>query len=175
MAELTKETLESRLKNPRSRVYLPEMLKHVSKLKSEDEKVQALRSYANKDAEHMTGMKDLMQCLFHPAVVYDLPEGDPPFKVDYIDYDMAPLTLAKALKKSKYFVKGTESFVQNPVKREQIFMQTLESLFIEDAKLFLMVKDKKIDQRVYKGVTEDLFRAAFAGWLPPKENPTKES
>lgn len=175
MTELSKETIEARLKNPRARVYLPEILKYVTKLKTQEEKVLALRAYANKNQEHLTAIKDLMQCLYHPAVVYDLPEGNPPFKVDYADYNLAPNTLAKALKKSKYFVKGTESFAQNPMKREQIFMQTLESLYTDDAKLYLMVKDKKIDQRVYKGVDEDLFRAAFAGWLPPKENPTQES
>ena len=175
MSKTFEEIIADRLKNPRARVYLPELLKYVSKLETQEEQVAAFRAYANKNEEHLNAIKDLMQCLYHPAVVMDLPEGDPPYNTDFKDYTFAPMTLSKCLRKISYFVKGHSKYAQSALKREQIFVQMLETLYIDDAKLFIMIKDKKIDKRVYRGVDEDLFRAAFAGWLPPKENPTQES
>mgnify|MGYP003526834822 CR=1 FL=1 len=167
-------TIEQRLKNPRDRVYLPELLKHISKMESQEEKVLILREFANRNAECLGLAKDFMQFTWHPKIKWMLPEGTPPYRSDYPDYSLAPSTLSQAIKKFKYLVECS-TMATSPIKREQIFIQLLESMYTEDSKLMIMMKEQKIDQRVYRGVTEDLFRAAFAGWLPPKENPTKDS
>lgn len=160
--------IENRLDNPRERIFLPEILDAVSKAKTKDEKISLINKFRNKNAEHNKLMIDFVQSLYHPDVVYDLPEGRPPFETNYPDYTLAPNTLLKALSFAKYFVKGQASYIEKVSKREHIFIQQLESLYLKDAELLLMVKDKKLTG--YKGVNEKLFREAIPGILPEKED-----
>ena len=157
---------EQRLENTRERIYLPELFSEVVKLKSKDAKIAMLHTYSTKNVEHFNLIRDFIQSTFHPAVVLDLPESAPPFKSEYNDYNLAPTTLTKAFKRIPYFVSGHEMYIVNRLKREQIYIQTLESMYKPDADLFIMVKDKRIDQKVYKGLTEALLREAFPGFLP---------
>ena len=54
-----------------------------------------------------------------------------------------------------------------PLRREFLFIQLLESIDSEDAKLLLSVKDKKLP---FKGITEKIVRQAFPDLLPQEEN-----
>jgi hypothetical protein len=63
--------------------------------------------------------------------------------------------LPKELRKFKYFVKG---FNVTPLKRETIFIEMLESVSPEEAKLVLMIKDKKL---TYKGITKKVVMEAM--------------
>lgn len=162
-------SFEHRLKNPRERIYLPELLKEVANTKEHVQKIAILRAFAAKNAEHSNLIRDFIQCVYHPDVVMELPEGKPPYTTVYADFNLAPMTLTSAFKRVPYFVKGHSRFIENKIKREQIFIQTLESMFRDDSELFLMVRDKKVNSRKYKTVNELLFREAFPGMLPPKE------
>lgn len=161
--------IHTRLKNPRERIYLGEILKEVGKLPTVEERVLMLRAYANRNNECLNLMRNFMQCTWHPKVDMDLPKpGSPEIENTWADYNLAPGTLTQAFAKVKYFVKGQGSYLENTIKRESVFIQILESLYKTESKLFVMVKDKKIDKRAFPNIDEDLFRAAFAGWLPPK-------
>ena len=46
------------------------------------------------------------------------------------------------------------------MKRENMFIETLEALSDEEAKLLLHIKDKALN-KVYKGLTENLVKEAF--------------
>ena len=85
------------------------------------------------------------------------------------------LTLHKVFKRVPYFVKGHSKYIAEKVKREKLYIQTLESLYKPDAELFLMVKDKQIDQTKYRGLTEKLFRETFPELLPGKEEAPKQT
>jgi hypothetical protein len=63
--------------------------------------------------------------------------------------------LPKELRKFQYFVTGT---TLNPIKRESIFIEVLETVSPEEAKLVLMMKDKKL---TYKGITRKLIEEAL--------------
>lgn len=158
----------TRLTNPRERIYLPELLKEVSKEKAHAQKIAMLRAYSAKNAEHEKLLNSFIECVYHPAVVFELPPGAPEFKSAYADYNLAPSTLTKAFGRVPYFVKGHSRFIERTIKRESVFIQELESLYKDDAALFIMAKDKKIDARKYKGINEPLFREAFPGLLPPQ-------
>jgi hypothetical protein len=160
--------IRQRLENPRERVYLPELLSAVAKEKNADEKIFLLRAFANKSPECFNLMRDFVQLMW-TDVKFDLPNTPPPYKTEYPDYTLAPSTLTKAFKRVQYFVPGHPSYISTTLKREQIYIQTLESLFKDDAELYLMIKDKKLDQKKYKGINEALIRSAFAGFLPPKK------
>jgi hypothetical protein len=55
------------------------------------------------------------------------------------------------LRKFKYFFKGNQL---HAIKREKIFIEVLESLSPDEAKLVLMMKDKKL---TYKGKQADRY------------------
>ena len=50
-----------------------------------------------------------------------------------------------------------------------MLIQQLETLYKEEADLYLMIIFKEIDQTVYPGITEDFLRTAFSAVLPPKQ------
>lgn len=59
----------------------------------------------------------------------------------------------------------------HPTRREQLFIQFIEGLEPEDAKLMCSVKDKKIP---YKGITAKLVNTAFPGLILEKEKKQSE-
>jgi hypothetical protein len=63
--------------------------------------------------------------------------------------------LPKEIRKFQYFLPNNGL---NVVRRERIFIDLLESLDPEEAKLVLMIKDKKI---TYKGITRKLVEEAL--------------
>ncbi len=155
-------TIEQKLKSPNIRVYFPEVLEAITSKKTKVERIELLRAFRDKTPENKKLITQFMECMTHPKVVFDLPEGMPPLKDTGItDYNMALLPLSKAFSKVVYFVASTNSYIKNPVKREQVFMQVLESMYKKDAELFCMIKDKKINSKVYRGVTEQLLMDAY--------------
>ena len=54
---------------------LPELFGRVSKAETTDEKIALLRGHKNTQALHT-----ILQGAFHPDIVWELPEGSPPYK-----------------------------------------------------------------------------------------------
>lgn len=166
--------IKTRIKNPRERVYLAEILAEVSKLKKQEEKIELLHLFFNKNSETNRLMVQFMECMFHSKVVMELPEGVPPFSSDHKDFNLAPMQLLAAFKRVPYFVSTQSQFVQSASKRESIFIQTLESLHTPDALIYCMLKDKQIDKKIYPGVTAKVLLAAFPDIVPEEMLYTKK-
>lgn len=164
----TKRTIQMRIADEREKIALPELFDAVVKLKKDEEVDALLQAYYNADQYHRSLLQDCVQCLYHPDVIMELPEGEPPYKSEYIDYNMAPGSLHKTFTRVKYFVRGHSNFIINKIKREQIYIQQLEAMFKPDADLFIMIKDKRLTGK-YKSLTEDVFRRALPSvGLPDK-------
>ena len=158
--------INRRLELERERVHFSEVLKAASETQGRAAKIELLQKYANKSPEYKRVVQQFMETCWHPAVKFELPEGEPPYKdAGYKDYSMAPMLFGKALSRVKYFCK-CPSFIDSTLKRERTFIQTLESMYQPDALLYCMIKDKKLDTKVYPTMTEKLFREAFPGILP---------
>jgi hypothetical protein len=76
--------------------------------------------------------------------------------------------LFKAVRKLKLLSDGPDK-ITNAVKRENMLIQQLETLYSVEADLYLMIIFKEIDQTVYPGIDEDFLRLAFSAVLPPKK------
>ena len=63
--------------------------------------------------------------------------------------------LPKELRKFQYFITGSKL---NPIKKESMFIEVLESVSPEEAKLVLMMKEKKL---TYKGINRKLIEEAL--------------
>lgn len=126
------------------------MLKEVSEEKSRDGKIVALRNFDS------PSMRLILKYTFDPKIEWLLPEGKPPYRPVHDDADVEGRLYYEA-RKLYLYVKGGNDNLQ-PKKREQLFIQTLESVDPDDAELLCSIKDKKIP---YKGITKKLVQEAF--------------
>jgi hypothetical protein len=135
---------------------ISEILNEVSGLKKKEDRVNLLRhhdSYA---------LRTVLQGCFDSRVVWMIPEGVPPFRKSDLP-DLEGNLYAEA-RKMYLFVKGGNDNLK-PIRREQLFVQLLESLAPADADLVCSIKDRKMP---YTKVTEEIVRLAFPDLLPPK-------
>lgn len=141
-----------------TRFTIPELLKHISDLPA-SKRTGALKEIANLKPD----LKTVLQLCYHKNVVFDLPEGAPPYKSLEVPENWGYNRLPKELKKVHYFLKGAKNNL-NQMRKEKIFIDILESLSPDEAKVFIMIKDKKI---TYKGFNRKLVQDAlpelFAG------------
>lgn len=139
-----------------SKMTLPELLKLISEVPA-GKRAEHLRELANLKPD----LKTVLVYAYHDGYVFELPAGTPPYKTVDMPDNWGYNRLPKELRKFKYFLKGNNL---NPIKREKIFIDMLESLADEEAKLVLMIKDKKL---TYKGFTKKMVVEAlpelFAG------------
>jgi len=100
-------------------------------------------------------LKTVLKYTFHKNIQFELPKGAPPYKEMETPANWGHNRLPRELRKFQYFITGNNL---NPIKREAMFIEVLESVSPEEAKLVLMMKDKKL---TYKGITRKLIEEAL--------------
>jgi len=130
---------------------IAEILNRISKLKTKEEKIIALRR------DHNIVLENIIDICFNPNIVFDLPEGAPAYKPQPKAADHQA-TLYANLRKFGVFLKNGPYPTMKKLQREIQFIQFLESLDPDDAILVLAIKDKKMP---YKGITRKLLEEAW--------------
>jgi len=114
-------------------------------------------------------MRVILQYALDPRIEWLLPIGEPPYKpTEHLDQHG---NLYREIRKLHNFIKGGGHPTMHPTKREMLFIQFIEGLEPDDAKLMCSVKDKKIP---YKGITVKLVNTAFPGLILEKEKKQSE-
>lgn len=131
-----------------------ETLQRISKLKTKADRINELSKFQDNFP-----IKAIVDMVYNPRIEFLLPESDPPFKMLEKEQD-AQNVLKREVRKMIYFINTDQGKSLRPFKREQIFIEMLESLDPDDAKLVLSVKNKKLP---YKGITKDVVAKAFPG------------
>lgn len=132
---------------------LYEFLFKVSKLKKTQEKIDALK------ANDSVPLRVILQGAFDPSVVWLLPEGAPPYKPnDLVDQEHV---LVKDIEKLRYYIKGFYDNL-NQTKRETMFVELLERVAPDDAKLLCAIKDKKMP---FPGITLQHVKEGLPGLI----------
>ncbi len=143
---------------------LAEILDKASKLPSKKEKIAFLQ------ANNSNALQTILDCAYNPNIVWNLPEGTPPYKKSNV-LDGEGM-LYQEVRRFYLFLRGTGSPVEfKDLKREQLFLGLLESVKEDDAELICAIKDKKLP---YKGLNEGIIREAFPNLLPAKEKKSVE-
>lgn len=133
---------------------ISEILKQVSQQKDNTDKKIMLANYRNNQA-----LLNVLRLAFDPDIKFNLPEGDPPYKpCEYLDQQAM---LYNNIRRMYLFI-GEGNPNVSKLKREALFINILESIDPEDAKLLLSIKDKKIP---YKGITKKLVTETFPGLI----------
>ena len=117
-----------------------EILELISKQRSKAKKVEMLREYRN-DA-----LTALLIWNFDDTVVSMLPEGEVPYKENEVPIGTDHTSLRREWKHLYNYVKGGNDSL-SALRRESMFIQMLEGLHPEEAKILCLVKDKQLQSR----------------------------
>ena len=119
-----------------------EVLELVSKQRSKAKKIEILQEYAD------PSLKSLFIWNFDDTVISVVPAGDVPYKENDVPVGTDHTSLRKEYKHLYNFVKGGNDSLSG-LRRETMFIQMLEGLHPEEAKILCLVKDKQL-QTKYK-------------------------
>lgn len=129
---------------------MSEILKNAESITSRKKKIEYLRQHYSKP------FHEVLAFAYDPRVLWELPDSDPPYNP--IETGEAHGMLYNQTRKLYLFVKGGSGSNLPNHRREMLFIQLLESVDPEDAKLLLAAKSKKLP---YKGITQKLIEEAY--------------
>ena len=133
------------------RLGVSEVLERTSKMTSYEDRVRMLKE------NESPALRVILQGVFDPRIVWLLPDSDPPYKEN--DLPDQQNVLLREYRKIYLFVEGGNPNLKQ-TRREFLFIELLETLDPQDAKLLLSVKNKHLP---YPGVTRDVVLEAFPG------------
>lgn len=127
------------------------ILDFTSKLPNEEEKIKCLQANNN------NAILTILKYAYDPNIKWLLPEGDPPYTP--CEYPHQENMLYQEIRRLYLFIEGGNPNL-NPLRRESMFIEILQTVDPEDAKLLLAMKDKKLP---YKGLNSKIVLKAFPG------------
>ncbi|MBC8553895.1 MAG: hypothetical protein H8D23_30155 [Candidatus Brocadiales bacterium] len=130
-----------------------EIFKEVHNAKKKAEKIAVLHHYSS------GSMKTILGYTYNPNIKWLLPEGTPPYTPLPKGADQEA-GLSSELRRIYLFVEGDTDAQKNlkPHRREQIFIDMLESIDPRDAKVLIGMKEGK---QPFNGLTRKLVEEAF--------------
>lgn len=142
---------------------ISEIIKKTRQLKTHQERVDWLKS------NDSGALRDVLVCMYDkPRIKFLIPDSPPPYNPSQAHDNHG--MLYREARKFKYFVEGFGGENLNKIKREQIFIEMLETVHHEDAKLLLdMVK-----QKGYKEITVKTINEAFGDIIKEEKNVKEE-
>ena len=116
---------------------LSDILKKANDISDVNERIIFIQS------NNSSPMQTFLTLAFDPALEWAVPETDPPYKAsEYVDAQ-GMIFNNSVLRQIKCFIKGQGQDNVSRIKREQIFIQFLETVDKDDAELFLFIKKNK--------------------------------
>lgn len=149
-------------------LYVYQVLEKAAEAKTKEEKVIILRQ------NNSLALRSILKGGMDSTVEFILPEGAPPYNSEEAEkWGYTTSSIQRAVKKFKYFVKGGPGEKLPSIKREKMFVDTIESLHPKEAELLILMKDKgfihKTGTAHFKGITRKLVLEAFPNLLADKE------
>ena len=132
--------------------FVHEVLELVDSQRTKAKKIQILQEYAD-DA-----LKAILIWNFDPTAISVLPEGPVPYTENVVPIGTDHTSLRREWKNLYHFLKGGNDTLST-MRRETMFIQLLEGLHPEEAKIICLVKDKDLESR-YK-ITYDMVQQAY--------------
>lgn len=142
-----------------------EVLTKVNNAKDRAKKVEILKQYNH------PSLRMLIKGSFDPSIEWEIPEGVPPYMENSAPKGTEHTILKTEAKRLWHFIKGADTKTTR-TQKETLFIQMLEGLQADEAKLLLTVKDKTL-HRTYKGLSDSVVKEAF-GWNELYQNLEKK-
>ena len=151
-ASTTKTTTRRKKATLPPNPFLNEILDYVETQKTKAKKVQALQEYRD------DSLTAILIWNFDDRVQSAIPEGQVPYKENEVPVGTDHTSLRREWKNLYHFIKGGNDELSS-LRRETMFIQMLEGLHPEEAKIICLVKDKNLAEK-YK-ITRELVAEAF--------------
>jgi len=135
---------------------LSEIIRSANGLPSKEERMNYLKEHQH------PALLDIFRIAYDDDIVSLLPKGAPEYKKDDAPDGYNYTTLYREFKKFKFFFKGPVGNQMNPIKREKVFLDILETLHPDESELLVKAKDKKFK---YKYITKKLVSDTFPNLL----------
>ena len=132
--------------------FIHEVLALVDKQRTKAKKIEILEEYST-DA-----LKSILIWNFDPTAISVLPEGHVPYKENEVPVGTDHTSLRREWKNLYHFLKGGNDSLST-MRRETMFIQMLEGIHPEEAKIICLVKDKDLESR-YK-ITYEMVQQAY--------------
>ena len=147
----TRKTTTKRVKLPPN-PFVHEVLDLVDSQRTKAKKIQILQEYSD-DA-----LKAILIWNFDPTAISVIPSGPVPYKENEVPVGTDHTSLRREWKNLYHFLKGGNDTLST-MRRETMFIQMLEGLHPEEAKIICLVKDKDLESR-YK-ITYEMVQQAY--------------
>jgi len=134
---------------------ISEIFTKINNAKDKPKKIEVLRQYDT------PGMRMILKGAFDPKIEWELPEGTPPYIENEAPAGTEHTYLEVEARKLYNFAKGGNNTI-NKIRKETLFIQMLEGLHADEAKVLLDIKNKSLN-KTYKGLTSEMVKEAF-GW-----------
>ena len=151
-ASTTKTTTRRKKATLPPNPFLNEILDYVETQKTKAKKVQALQEYRD------DSLTAVLIWNFDDRVQSAIPEGQVPYKENEVPVGTDHTSLRREWKNLYHFIKGGNDELSS-LRRETMFIQMLEGLHPEEAKIICLVKDKNLTEK-YK-LTKEIVAEAF--------------
>ena len=132
--------------------FIHEILNLVEEQKTKAKKIDILREYRD------DSLTAILIWNFDDSVVSAVPEGQVPYKENEVPVGTDHTSLRREWKNLFHFIKGGNDSL-SALRRETMFIQMLEGLHPEEAKIICLVKDKNLTQTY--NLTQDIIAEAF--------------
>ena len=132
--------------------FVHEILELVDSQRTKAKKIEILREYDD------MALKAILIWNFDPTAISVLPEGPVPYKENEVPIGTDHTSLRREWKNLYHFLKGGNDTLST-MRRETMFIQMLEGLHPEEAKIICLVKDKDLESR-YK-ITYEMVQQAY--------------
>ena len=128
-----------------------EIINLVAKQKKEKDKIDVLRHHI------CPALTTVLQGAFDDRIKWALPEGTPPYKPSELHEGHS--ALHAETRKMYLFVEGGSPNLKQ-LRRETLFVELLETVHPDDAKILVAIKDKTFP---FAGITKSIVQKAFPG------------
>ena len=134
---------------------LAEVLTKVNNAKTKDKKIKILKE------NDSPALRAIIKSSFDPNIQWVMPEGDVPYKPNDVPEGTEHTRLNQEYRQLWHYIKGADAKTPQ-FRKEQMFVQLLEGLHEDEAKVLCHAKDKVLHQK-YKGLSDNVVKEAF-GW-----------
>lgn len=135
---------------------IAEVIQKACEIKNKKDKVEFLK------ANDSRPLRNILKLTYDKSIDIMLPDVPPPYTPSPSSESHG--ALFRESRKLKYFVNGFGGETLNQARRESLFIQMLESVDAEDAKVLCNM----IAQRPFKGLTGAVINEAFGDVVPTK-------
>lgn len=127
-------------------------LDEIDKLATDEERILKLRALSSKH------FKEILSYTFDENIVWLLPDGDPPFKPSTEKKDKMESRLLQEMRSLPIFLNVGPYKTMIKGRREQIFIEILQTIAPDDAILLLSMKNRKLP---FENIPRSLIEQAF--------------